>query len=115
MAGLCISVGRVDQRAAEAASAEAADHLAKHLPTHTAGSLYLIWNDDMLRYEKTTGEPFIGSCETASLNAPLLFDPGEGWECGINIDWAGRAVEAVSDQSGVGAALGRCGRVLQRP
>ena len=34
----------------------------------------------------------------AALNAPLGFDPGERWEYGINIDWAGRMVEAVSGQ-----------------
>lgn len=30
---------------------------------------------------------------------PLLFDPGERWNYGINIDWAGQMVEAVSGQS----------------
>ena len=29
---------------------------------------------------------------------PLVFDPGERWEYGINIDWVGRAVEAVAGQ-----------------
>jgi methyl acetate hydrolase len=28
-----------------------------------------------------------------------MFDPGERWEYGINMDWVGKAVEAVSDQS----------------
>jgi CubicO group peptidase (beta-lactamase class C family) len=32
----------------------------------------------------------------ASLRAPLLFEPGERWEYGIGIDWAGKIVEAVS-------------------
>jgi CubicO group peptidase (beta-lactamase class C family) len=30
------------------------------------------------------------------LRQPLLFDPGEKWQYGINIDWAGRAIEVVS-------------------
>ena len=30
---------------------------------------------------------------------PLVFDPGERWEYGINIDWVGKAVEAVSGQT----------------
>ena len=34
-----------------------------------------------------------------SFKAPIMFDPGERWEYGINIDWVGKAVEAVSDQS----------------
>jgi CubicO group peptidase (beta-lactamase class C family) len=29
---------------------------------------------------------------------PLAFEPGERWEYGINIDWAGRMVEAVTGQ-----------------
>ena len=28
-----------------------------------------------------------------------MFDPGDRWEYGINMDWVGKAVEAVSDQS----------------
>ena len=33
---------------------------------------------------------------------PLAFDPGERWEYGIGVDWAGKVVEAVSGQ-GLGA------------
>jgi CubicO group peptidase (beta-lactamase class C family) len=71
----------------------------RHLLTHTAGFTYSIWSEPMLRYEKVTGLPFIGTCRTAALYAPLMFEPGEKWEYGINIDWVGKAVEAVSDQS----------------
>ena len=46
-----------------------------------------------------TGSPFVGSCKTASLRAPLMFESGERWEYGINIDWVGKEVEAVSGQS----------------
>jgi CubicO group peptidase (beta-lactamase class C family) len=38
------------------------------------------------------------SGKLAALNMPLAFEPGERWEYGINIDWAGRMVEAVSGQ-----------------
>jgi methyl acetate hydrolase len=71
----------------------------QHLLTHTAGFVYSIWNEPMRRYEKVTGLPFIGECRNASFNAPILFDPGDRWEYGINMDWVGKAVEAVSDQS----------------
>lgn len=71
----------------------------QHLLTHTAGFTYSVWSEPMLQFEKVTGMPFIGSCETAALRAPLMFDPGDRWEYGINIDWAGRAVETVSGQS----------------
>ena len=71
----------------------------RHLLTHTAGFTYSIWSEPMARYEKVTETPFIGECRNAALLAPLMFDPGDRWEYGINIDWVGKAVEAVSDQS----------------
>jgi methyl acetate hydrolase len=71
----------------------------RHLLTHTAGFTYSIWSEPMAQYEKVTATPFIGDCKNATFNAPLMFDPGDRWEYGINIDWVGKAVEAVSDQS----------------
>ncbi len=71
----------------------------RHLLTHTSGFVYSVWDPLMLEYEKRTHAPFIGTCKVGALNAPLVFDPGDRWEYGIGIDWAGRAVEAVSDQS----------------
>jgi methyl acetate hydrolase len=68
----------------------------RHLMTHTAGFVYSIWSEPMLQYEKVTGSPFVGSCKTASLRAPLMFEPGERWEYGINTAWLGQVVEAVS-------------------
>ena len=68
------------------------------LLTHTAGFVYHIWNAQQNRYVETTGFPTILSGKLASLNAPLAFEPGERWEYGINIDWAGRMVEMVSGQ-----------------
>lgn len=32
----------------------------------------------------------------ASITTPLLFDPGEQWEYGSNIDWAGQVVEGIT-------------------
>jgi CubicO group peptidase (beta-lactamase class C family) len=70
----------------------------RHLLTHTSGFVYDIWNADMGRYLDTTGTPGIISCANAALSIPLVFDPGERWDYGIGIDWAGKAVEAVSGQ-----------------
>ena len=71
----------------------------RHLLTHTAGFVYDIWNADMARYMEAKGVPGIISCQNAALALPLVFDPGEKWDYGINIDWAGKAVERVSRQS----------------
>ncbi len=70
----------------------------RHLLTHTAGFGYEMLNAELIRYYAATGTPSPGTGKLAGLNAPLLFDPGERWQYGINIDWAGRAVEAASGQ-----------------
>src|SRR5438067_6595261 len=71
----------------------------RHLLTHTAGFTYDIWNPDMGRYQEHAGVPGVIECKNVTLRTPLVFDPGERWDYGINIDWAGKAVEAVSGQS----------------
>jgi methyl acetate hydrolase len=68
----------------------------RHLMTHTAGYCYHVWNAHMLAYLEKTGVPDITSCENKALTVPLFADPGERWEYGINIDFVGKAVEAVS-------------------
>jgi methyl acetate hydrolase len=70
----------------------------RHLLTHTAGFAYEIWNSDCAHYQQAKGLPGIGSCKNAALRTPLMFDPGERWLYGINIDWAGKMVEAVSGE-----------------
>jgi CubicO group peptidase (beta-lactamase class C family) len=70
----------------------------RHLLTHTAGFGYETWDPDLIRYVKVSGTPSTSTGKLASLRLPLVFDPGDRWEYGINIDWAGRAVEAVSGQ-----------------
>src|SRR5436190_5072692 len=68
----------------------------RHLMTHTAGFAYDLWNGDMVRYLEKTGLPGITSCKNDALKTPLANDPGTRWEYGINIDFVGKAVEAVS-------------------
>ena len=70
----------------------------RSLLTHTSGFVYEVWNANQRRYVETTGFPSVGSRTLASLNAPLAFEPGERWEYGVGIDWAGRMVETVSGQ-----------------
>ena len=70
----------------------------RQLLTHTAGFGYSIWRPELAQYEAATGMPSITTCRNAALAAPLLFDPGERWEYGINIDWVGKIVEATSGQ-----------------
>ena len=68
----------------------------RHLLTHTSGYGYGVWNEPIARYIEVTGLPATSSCENASLRLPLLFDPGERWNYGINIELTGKVIEAVS-------------------
>jgi CubicO group peptidase (beta-lactamase class C family) len=70
----------------------------RHLLTHTAGFSYELWNTDIQKYQKVMGVPGIISCTNAALRTPLLFDPGDRWDYGINIDWAGKMVEKASGE-----------------
>lgn len=71
----------------------------RHLLTHTSGYTYSIWSEALTRYQQVTGMPDIATCKNAAFTAPLEFEPGERWEYGISLDWVGKLVEAVSDQS----------------
>ncbi len=74
------------------------------LLTHTSGFGYDFISEDLARYAAAAGRPAMASGLNAALEAPLLFDPGERWEYGIGVDWAGKVVEAVSGQT-LGAYL----------
>jgi CubicO group peptidase (beta-lactamase class C family) len=71
----------------------------RHLLTHTAGFSYEVWDANTVRYVKATGMPSTSTGKVAALRMPLVFDPGDKWEYGVNIDWVGRIVEAVSGQT----------------
>lgn len=68
----------------------------RHLLTHTSGHVYDTWNAQITAYREKTGIPSTDSGLNAALLTPLMFDPGDKWEYSIGIDWAGKAVEAVS-------------------
>ena len=71
----------------------------RHLLTHTAGFGYEMLSGDLIRYIAATKTPSTSTGQLASLRLPLLFDPGDKWEYGINLDWVGRAIEAASGQT----------------
>jgi CubicO group peptidase (beta-lactamase class C family) len=68
----------------------------RQLMTHTAGFAYDMWNADLGKYLEKTGTPGIITCQNAALKTPVMTDPGTRWEYGTNIDFVGKAVEAVS-------------------
>jgi methyl acetate hydrolase len=70
----------------------------RRLLSHTAGNGYHFWNANVLKFQEVEGLPGIIECREATLTTPLLFDPGTAWEYGMNIDWVGKAIEAVTGQ-----------------
>ncbi|HEV2160331.1 serine hydrolase domain-containing protein [Bradyrhizobium sp.] len=68
----------------------------RQLMTHTAGFAYDMWNGNLGIYLEKTGTPGIITCQNAALKTPVMTDPGTRWEYGTNIDFIGKAVEAVS-------------------
>jgi methyl acetate hydrolase len=76
----------------------ARDITTRHLLTHTAGFGYDFFNEHYNRLATDHGQPSIITATNACLQTPLLFDPGERWEYGSNIDWAGHVVEGVTGE-----------------
>jgi CubicO group peptidase (beta-lactamase class C family) len=68
----------------------------RQLLTHTSGLGYWFWSEDLVRWESLTGIPNVVGGIRACLTAPMLADPGTAFIYGINIDWLGQVVEAVT-------------------
>ena len=71
------------------------DITTRMLMLHTAGLGYDFFNANYLRLAQEHGQPSVITCSKASLMTPLLFDPGDKWEYGSNIDWCGQVVESI--------------------
>ena len=71
----------------------------RHLLTHTAGFTYHFFNEDTVKYIAAKNLPDITECKNEALMTALAFHPGERWEYGINLEWVGKAIEAVSGQN----------------
>ena len=96
--GDCVVLEGFDAAGKPRTRKAARDITLRHLLTHTAGFAYDIWKPEIGKYMEAMEVPGIISCQNKALMLPLLFEPGERWEYGINIDWAGKMVEAVSGQ-----------------
>jgi methyl acetate hydrolase len=70
----------------------------QQLLTHTSGLSYWFGNPDLLRWHEVTGAPDPMTGLRRCLDAPLVAEPGERWEYGVNTAWLGLVVEAVAGQ-----------------
>jgi methyl acetate hydrolase len=81
------------------------DITARMLLLHTAGFAYDIFNENYQRMATDHGQPGVITATKAALKTALVHEPGEAWEYGSNIDWAGQVVEAIRGK--------RLGEVMQ--
>ncbi|KAH7389073.1 beta-lactamase/transpeptidase-like protein [Cadophora sp. MPI-SDFR-AT-0126] len=74
----------------------------RHLLTHSSGLTYDFFNPVMTRYRKSqnnTPDLNIKQDLKEAFLFPLLFAPGDAWEYGVGIEWAGFMVERVTNTS----------------
>jgi methyl acetate hydrolase len=65
------------------------------LMLHTAGFGYDFFNTNYNRLAQEHGQPSVITSSMAALKTPLLFDPGDKWEYGSNLDWCGQVIEGI--------------------
>ena len=74
-----------------------------HLLTHSAGLCYLLMSEHVQRYRKHTKnfKLFSGESETVedAFTHPLIYEPGTSWLYGTSVDWAGKLVERITNQT----------------
>ena len=63
------------------------------LMLHIAGFGYEFFSHDDLKVRTARNIPTVVSSTFESVRTVLLFDPGERWAYGVNIDWLGKIVE----------------------
>jgi methyl acetate hydrolase len=68
----------------------------RNLLTHTSGYAYDFTDQNLDKWFGATDAPRMSTGRVASLNTPLMFDPGAKWLYGVGIDWAGLILERVT-------------------
>jgi methyl acetate hydrolase len=71
----------------------------RQLLAHTSGYGYGFWNAELVRYQQHHSIGVVPTDWDELRGAPLLFDPGTGWNYGISHDVVGKMIEAVSGLS----------------
>ena len=72
------------------------DVTTRMLMLHTAGFGYDFFSETYNRLAQEKGQPSVITATKQALTTPLLFDPGDKWEYGSNIDWCGQVVEGIT-------------------
>lgn len=67
----------------------------RRLLSHTSGLAYDFFSDQLTRCLSAQSRGLMNAPEP---EIPLLFDPGDGWQYGIGIDWVGRLIETATGE-----------------
>ncbi|HEY1746412.1 MAG TPA: serine hydrolase domain-containing protein [Xanthobacteraceae bacterium] len=71
--------------------------LLRELLTHTSGFAYRLWDAKAVKYVEAVAR--LPAKDRKNLPpTPLMFDPGERWQYGGGLDWAGKLVEFASGE-----------------
>lgn len=81
------------------------DITVEQLMLHTAGFSYEFFSHDDLAFRNANDIPTVVSSTFDSIRTVLHHDPGSQWGYGVDMDWAGKVVEAVRGK--------RLGEVMQ--
>ncbi|GMK56287.1 hypothetical protein CspeluHIS016_0301270 [Cutaneotrichosporon spelunceum] len=73
----------------------------RHLLTHTNGSGYGLMVPLLGQWSQATGHKgvFAPNLTVGSFESPLIFEPGQGWNYSLGLDWAGVLIERVTGQT----------------
>ncbi|KAF4965413.1 hypothetical protein FSARC_6791 [Fusarium sarcochroum] len=72
----------------------------RQLLSHTSGMTYDMIDPDIQKWSKTVGRTSTTLEQTREgWNTPLRFRPGQSWNYGSGIDWAGQVLEQITGQS----------------
>ncbi len=68
----------------------------RRLLTHTSGFAYPFCSAPLARYQAAVGQ---AAARDEPSEAVLVFEPGQGWQYGIGIDWADKLIAAVAGET----------------
>jgi len=69
------------------------------LLAHTAGFSYTFFNEGVRKYSEERGLDEFDPGRWEDYKTPLIAQPGEDWNYGTNMDWAGKVLEAITGQT----------------
>lgn len=72
----------------------------RNLLSHSSGFCYDAIDEKLQKWAAFVGREINAQSRTLDgIRYPLIFEPGESWQYGVGIDWAGQVIEALTNQT----------------